>query len=162
MVNKKIVLICSIIALIVVVTVVGIEIKKLNQEEYISSNLPIENINSNNQVIQNEAEQENTIQDEENKIVEEPTKIEKKLTDTEQKKVVQGEEETSSNKENTEDTQEKAIELVKKEWGEDSTVYYTVDNHQNNIYIISVRSKSTTETVAEYEVDTKNKQVKMK
>ena len=110
----------------------------------------------------NEVKQENTAQDDENKVVEEPKKTEKKEPDTEQKKVTQGEEETSSNKENTENTQEKAIELVKKEWGEDSTVYYTVDNNQNNIYTISVRSKSTTETVAEYEVDIKNKQVKMK
>lgn len=162
MVNKKIVLICSIIALIVVVAVVGIGIKNLNQEEYQSSNISIANINSNTQVIQNEVKQENTAQDDENKVVEEPKKTEKKEPDTEQKKVTQGEEETSSNKENTENTQEKAIELVKKEWGEDSTVYYTVDNNQNNIYTISVRSKSTTETVAEYEVDIKNKQVKMK
>ena len=162
MVNKKIVLICSIIALIVVLAVVGIGIKNLNQEEYQSSNISIANINSNTQVIQNEVKQENTAQDDENKVVEEPKKTEKKVPEAEQKKVTQGEEEESSNKENTENTQERAIELVKKEWGEDNTVYYTVDNNQNNIYTISVRSKSTTETVAEYEVDIKNKQVKMK
>ena len=115
MVNKKIVLICSIIALIVVLAVVGIGIKNLNQEEYQSSNISIANINSNTQVIQNEEKQENTAQDDENKVVEEPKKTEKKEPDTEQKKVTQGEEETSSNKENTENTQERAIELEKKE-----------------------------------------------
>lgn len=162
MVNKKIVLICSIIALIVVIAIVGIGIKNLNQEEIPSSEMSIANKNSNSQVVQDGVKQENTVESNQKLVEEDVNKPAKNETKKEQEKVTQGEEETSSNKENTENSQEKAIELVKKEWGEDSTVYYTVDNNQNNIYTISVRSKSTTETVAEYEVDIKNKQVKMK
>ena len=54
------------------------------------------------------------------------------------------------------------MDLVKKEWGEDNSVYYTVDSNSGNIYNISVRSKATTEALIEYEVDVINKKVIMK
>ena len=56
---------------------------------------------------------------------------------------------------------EKAIAMAKKQWGEnDSTVYYFVDRTSGNIYNISVRSKATTESLAEYEIDIKNNTIK--
>ena len=61
-----------------------------------------------------------------------------------------------------ENTDETALGLVKKEWGEDNTVYYTIDDQKDNIYTVSVRSKSTTEQLAEYEVNVKDKSVFIK
>lgn len=90
--------------------------------------------------------------------------------DKEASKQEQSKQEDNSNteeeiKETVKSKQEKqdiAVNLTKQEWGEDDTVYYTIDREVDNIYDISVRSKSTTETLAEYEVDIVNKTVQIK
>ena len=69
---------------------------------------------------------------------------------------------TSTSSNDDENTDETALGLVKKEWGEDNTVYYTIDDQKDNIYTVSVRSKSTTEQLAEYEVNVKDKSVFIK
>ena len=69
---------------------------------------------------------------------------------------------TSTSNNDDENTDETALGLVKKEWGEDNTVYYTIDDQKDNIYTVSVRSKSTTEQLAEYEVNVKDKSVFIK
>ena len=67
---------------------------------------------------------------------------------------VQGlEEKTSANEEKIVNKKDEVLRLVEEEWGEDSTVYYTIDNESGNIYSVSVRSKSTTAVLQEYEVD---------
>lgn len=159
MVNKKVVVICSIIALVTVLLVIGIKIKKFKETDYASE----ENIiNISNKVetqnsSKNEAKEENVIKENE-KNTENIT--EENVSQTQ----VQGEEETKTEEkqENNEDGKDKALRLVKKEWGEDDTVYYTIDNQSNNIYNISVRSKSTTATLAEYEVDVNEETVMIK
>lgn len=164
MVNKKNILICIFLALGVIAIIIGFKIKDLKHEEVLSQNTYLANIvtdtniqNTNNSTVKEDVQDSsNQILEQEKQNIPENTYVKEKGTN------VQGEEEESSNKENIENFQEKAISLVKKEWGEDSTVYYTVDNHQDNIYTISVRSKSTTATVAEYEVDAKSGQVNIK
>lgn len=48
----------------------------------------------------------------------------------------------------------KAINIVKQNWGEDNTVYFSYDGQSNTgKYIISVRDRSTTKTLNYYEVD---------
>ncbi len=165
MVYKKTVIICSIIAFLIVAVIVAINIKKFKDEEYIAE----ENTQGS---YQNEIEDQNLTQNElpvENTILEEET-IEENQTNTENTTVneitqneYQGEEEeTGITEEAEENKDEKALNLVKQDWGEDDTVYYTIDNQSNSIYYISVRSKSTTATLAEYEVDVNQGTAKMK
>ena len=70
------------------------------------------------------------------------------------KNAVKGiEEKASAEEEKIKNKKDEALKLVENEWGEDSTVYYTIDYEAGNIYSISVRSKSTTAVLQEYEVD---------
>ena len=58
--------------------------------------------------------------------------------------------------------EERAIELVKKEWGEDDGVYFTNESIDNEgRYIVSVRNKNTTSLLAFYTVDVAKQLVTM-
>lgn len=62
----------------------------------------------------------------------------------------------------TEDYKEKALRLVKEDWGEDDSVYFDIaEIQENGIYKICVRDKNTTNEVMWYEVDVVNNTVKM-
>ena len=80
----------------------------------------------------------------------------------EKKEVSNSEEERKETGKSKKEKQDIALNLTKEEWGEDDTVYYTIDRQTDNIYYISVRSKSTTETLAEYEVEIVNKTVQIR
>ena len=55
---------------------------------------------------------------------------------------------------------QKAIELVKKEWGDgESSVYYNIENKNGTKYTITVRSSETTEAIAWYDVDVEKEKV---
>lgn len=77
---------------------------------------------------------------------------------------------TTSNTKNTEITtedlsgsseKEKAVTLVAKEWGEDSSVYFTNEGISNDLYIVAVRDKSNTSVKMFYKVDLKNNTVEV-
>lgn len=54
----------------------------------------------------------------------------------------------------TKTDEEKAIAIVKKEWGEDSSVNFTFDyKTENGEYVIAVRNSNTTATIEWYIVD---------
>lgn len=140
MVNKKAVIICSIIALILVAIIVVVQIK-IWRTEYDKLGKVYESHTSTNQTnIENKTE---------NQVSENTTNS------------TQAENTNSSNVQGAEEKIEEpdigeyqARELVKKEWGEnDTTVYYTLDSKSGDVYIISVRSKTTTAQLAEYEVN---------
>ena len=51
----------------------------------------------------------------------------------------------------------KAINIVKKDWGEDSNVKIAIDGiNDNGSYIVTVRNVNTTEALAFYTVDVSN------
>lgn len=160
MVNKKVVIICSIIALIIVGGIVGIQIKKLNEIENVGEVQDTAKQNTSvNQNLATSNETENTGNEEQN-ITQENTSEQNQIKGEEEKEQEPTEENTANtNTSNTEEMAENnnlsAIDLAKKQWGEDDSVYYTIDHQSNEIYTISVRSKSTTEQLAEYEVDVK-------
>ena len=55
---------------------------------------------------------------------------------------------------NTEKKEEQAKEIVKNNWGEDDSVYYSYDGiDENGRYIICVRDKATTKALFWYYVD---------
>ena len=150
MVNKKIVIICTIIALVVTILIVAFEIKKFKEEDYFEEDklLEVSENLAQNQTLNEENQEEKEIEDSNTQInttIEEENMVEETNT-------FQGEEETKED-EPQENYNDKALELAKKEWGEDDTVYYTIDNQSENIFSISVRSKTTTETLAEYEIN---------
>ena len=158
MVNKKVVIVCSIIALIIVGGIVGIQIKKLNEIENVGEVQDTAKQNTSvNQNLATSNEMENTGNEEQN-ITQENTSEQTQIKGEEEKEQEPTEENTA-NTSNTEEMAENnnlsAIDLAKKQWGEDDSVYYTIDHQSNEIYTISVRSKSTTEQLAEYEVDVK-------
>ena len=143
MVNKKIVIICTIIALIITVAVVVFEVKKFKQEDYEpkESYTYKQNNENENQII-NELQDENIITDDTETNTQNTQSENNSVQENEnQQSTYQGEEET---KEETENGESKALKLAQEEWGEDDTVYYTVDNQSGNVYIISVRSKINT------------------
>lgn len=161
MVNKKLVIIITVIALIVVGGLVYIGIKNLNSPTYTFENVEIaendetEEIENQNVFEENnEVEPENIVGKEEAESEEEA----KKAENTTSKQNQEQKESEEANKQN----EEKALKLVKDEWGEDETVYYTVDNFAGGIYNISVRSKETTESLAEYKVNLGTNSVELK
>lgn len=69
-----------------------------------------------------------------------------------------GEEENDSPKETSQSNDEKAIDLVKKEWGNDDTVTFYIEKKDGTKYRIAVRNSATT-VLQWYEVDTETWQV---
>ena len=140
MVNKKAVIICSVIALILVVAIVGIQIKFWKTEYDKLGMENEENVSTNQTNITNTTNNQVDTENETNNSSENTSSNE-----------FLGEEEEDDQ---TDENEAKVTNLVKKEWGEnDTTVYYTIDSKTGNTYTVSVRSKTTTAQLAEYEVN---------
>ena len=145
MVDKKIVVIASIIAIIIVGAIICIKLK-LNQntnETYINivSEKSIQNTAPNN---------EQKPQEVENAVLEE---VEEHTVTEEPENSVEGN--TSQNDVQEASGEDKAKELAQKEWGKsDDTVYYYLEEKiSDNVYIISVRNKETTASLMDYEIN---------
>lgn len=154
MVNKKVVILVSIIAIVITGAIVYFSLKPLlnikytiGDEEY-ELNTSIINYNTQDNIV----EEKNEISNETN------NKVEENITN-----------ETSENEKNTatptteakKTGKELALELAKKEWGEsDTSVYYYVEEKKSeDVYIISVRNRETTAGMIDYEVNIKTGKV---
>lgn len=169
MVNKKIVIIVTIIAIILVSGIVYISLNRESQEQYTFSEETVENQVKNN--VENDTnkdeKEENVV--EENKIddeIESENETENKVDDEIEENEVANttsDEKEDDKKDETEKltSEDKAIDLVKKEWGEnDNTVYYYVEEQvSDNVYIISVRDQATTQDLSIYRVDVSSESV---
>ena len=142
-------LICVVILIVLIVLLVKYtkESKETNSYVENTTNIKTENNHQQNNItnVQENIEKEENTQ---NNLKEENTIIGKE-------EVIEEEEETQSSSDN----EQEAINLVKKEWGEDDSVYYCIDYVSGNIYKISIRSNETTKLWAEYTVDMNNKKV---
>ena len=162
MVDKKAVIIVTIISLVIVGLLMYMGLHGKDSEntvtETVQNNTSITNtineiLTDNEKNVENTTEntEENTekenISEQENKTENETTDENKASSNSEQEK-----------KENPEDI---AISLVKKKWGEkdDSVYYYVEDKIAENVYLVSVRSSETTEDLGEYKVNIKSKKV---
>ena len=154
MVNKKIVVIVTIIAIIVVCGIIYINLKRESQEQYTFSEQTVENKVENNTEKNTQIEENLEVENQINENKEEDNKVENEINNEieEENKVSNS---TSNAKEESLTSEEKAISLVKKEWGEnDNTVYYYVEERiSDNVFIISVRDQNTTEDLSSYKVD---------
>ena len=140
---KKIYIILVIIVIIAGI-VIGINIKDDNTKETISENHENkneqENSNIENKTINNNIE---------NKQEEIKNIVENDVTNNTEEIPEQKEEETLPKTD-----LEKAIDIVKKDWGEDSSVYFAQDGQtQTGEYIICVRDAQTTNALAWYTVN---------
>lgn len=129
------IIILAIIALIMVIgSIVYDEKIKANKEAVESIAVPIVE-NKNENMLQDESE-DVIIEDETEEYV------------GEEEKETQKEETTAQSKD------EKAIDLAKKEWGEDDTVTFNVEEKNGTKYYVAVKRDAT--VIAWYEVDTEN------
>ena len=129
----NIIIVLLVIALIAMIGLVIYDSRNSNSEE---NNVDISkteiNQNQNNQVIEEEIKEEENNNEE-----------------------YVGEEEKESQEEATTElsNDEKALQLAKKEWGEDdNTVTYSIEEKKDNIYYIAVKSNAT--TISWYQVNT--------
>lgn len=129
----NIIIVLLVIALIAMIGLVVYDSKKINDED---KNVDVSkteiNQTQNNQVIEEEIKEE----------------------DNNNEEYIGEEEKESQEEEDTELTKdEKALQLAKKEWGEDdNTVTYSIEEKKGNIYYIAVKSNAT--TISWYEVNT--------
>lgn len=153
----------AIVVLLVICAVIGFKKIKNNMEETYS-NIPDETNSSVFDKYENTAKNDvsNTIDENatanntENITVENTVKEEKKVV--EEQVTGKEEEETAKEVENNKSsskqiTESKAIDLVKKTWGNDETVYFTIASKDDQNYYVSVNDSSSTSVLAWYSVN---------
>lgn len=127
--SKKILYVLIIIALIIAGIFVAKQMSEENEVAQTGANT-IENTNKTNE--QNEVEGNNIIEPEVNEV--ENNNVETGTTEMA--------------------PEEQAKQIVKENWGEDDTVYYSYDGKdENGRYVICVREKETTKALYRYYVD---------
>lgn len=132
-----VVIIVAIIALIGIIVYVMYE-EKIKENNKVQNATLIESVNNTtNNTVQEEKEQPKKEEEEQPK----------------QDEYIGKEEEETNKEEDTQMTKdEKAIQLAKDQWGEDSSVTFNIEEKKDNIYYIAVKSNAT--VVAWYEVNT--------
>lgn len=108
----------------------------------------------------NKQQAQDTIQQNEKDDTEAETSNEDELEDEEpvEEQEYVGEEENSTEEDSTLSKDEKAINLVKKEWGDDDSVTFSIVDKSGSKYRVSVISESTA-VLQWYEVDTETWEV---
>lgn len=129
-----------VIAFVLLALVIGYVVyDEINSNKQETNTIEIENQTSNDNTISNEEKEEN--------IVEEEVVVQESNDD------YIGEEEIESSEDTEKTTDEKALELAKKTWGEDDTsVTFSIEEKIGNIYHIAVKSNAYVATW--YEVNT--------
>lgn len=158
--NKKNRIILITLAIILIFLVIFLVIKLVNINK---NKTNIEVVNTNN-LIENETEsnlinneiQNNIISQNQTVKNNQPTFTEPNEPNINETNIQDngGEEIDKSTIEKQEDNKDKAINIAKKDWGEDSTVYFTFDNvDSNGKYVVCVRKSTTTEALRWYAID---------
>ena len=108
----------------------------------------IQNNSIVNEIIQNNNINDNTVNETVGNITDENVVVENNSQQ------VSKEEIDNETIQKEEDNKEKAINIVKENWGEDDKVYFSFDSIDNNgKYIVSVRDRISTEALYWYAVD---------
>lgn len=114
-----------------------------------------QNIVNSNEIINNTVESNNTVNS--NSIYNNQSVYNNRVSNTTSTQTVQ-----TNIGPNTTDAKQKAINLVQNDWGEDSSVYFFVDEvNEDGKYVVSVRDKATTNAVVLYNVDVANNTVEL-
>ena len=171
MVNKKIVIVCTIIAILIFGCIFGYKIYKFNKDN--NNNIDEKSdLNNNSNINLNKIEDTNTTENtvDENTITE--NTLDSNETDT-TNTVDDNNTNTSSNnvtdtntdannKQEGNKSEDIAISIIKEKLGNKNTnVYFYVEEElENGVYIVSIRDSDTTAEIATYKVDINNKTVK--
>ena len=166
MINKKVVIIATIIIVLIVGVIVGIKIKDFKNiiGDFIEENTIDSNANASENDKTNSIK--NTTENSENNIInttdndEQNNKnIDNHNTTSSKNDVGAGN--NSSPDSGKESSEEKALNLVKNKWGKnDNNVYYYVEEQvSDDVFVISVRDKNTTMSLANYEVNIKSEEI---
>lgn len=144
----KIVLPIICVLAVVITFVLLFDMKGKTEQTSSENNINTANIISNTNTNTNTNTNENTNTVPENNSVENTTTVSE---NTVEDAVMSGKDDRYA-----EDKQEKAIELVKKKWGEDDTVYFTNESvNSDEEYIVAVRQKSSTAVKNYFKVNIK-------
>ena len=155
--KKRIAIILGIVVIIIIIILLSIRLISIrNNDEntlaFNDENNAIENQAENNVVIDNETnnEVENNIQ-EENEDNTQDENVEEPNPPADDKQEVSKEiiEKEQSN-------EEKAMDIVKKDWGEDSKVYFSYEGITEGKYKVCVRETETTHAITYYLVNVNN------
>ena len=162
MVNKKVVIISTIIAILIVGAIVGIKIKKLDNVQNIISEEKPKNTVAQNNIIENTVINNNVISNETKNEVEntvENTTTNTTKTENSTKNTSVSNSEVNSDEKLT--GEEKAKKLAKDKWGktDDSVYYYVEDKLSENEYIVSVRDSDTTVSLMDYKINIKTEEI---
>ena len=157
MVNKKVVILVSILSIVITGAIVYFSLKPLLNIKYSFGDEEYESKTSiiGNKTQENIVENKNEIEDETNIEVEENNTSEtNKISEKENNN-------TTPTSDSKKTGKELALELAKKEWGEnDISVYYYIEEKKSeDVYIISVRNRETTAGMIDYEVNIKTGKV---
>ena len=152
------IIIILVIALAMLVgSIVYEEIINMNKHQIQNTSLPTSN-DEENDLNQEEIKIESEDDEQDEELVEEDVEKEEETIETTNKEEYVGEEESNSQGETTENKEDKAIQLVKKEWGENKKVTFSIEKKNGTKYRVAVRDNSTT-VLAWYEVDTETWEV---
>lgn len=155
--NKKIIYLIIAIALIIIAICMEQVIINRRQVSTTNSNDIIQD-NISEEVQKETTNTENTIEN----VIEDSDNSENKEEDIEHEENITSEVVDTETVKKQETDREKAINLVKKKWGEDNKVYFVIDRVvSDEEYIVCVRNKSTTEALCWYKVDLKNETVEV-
>ena len=143
---KIIILIIAIIAIIAIV--LTLKLVKLNKTKEVNTKInvtnEVENTILNDIPVVNEIKVENSIK---NTTVQEEQNTEE----------ISSEEMSIQNIEQEKNDKEKAIEIAKNNWGEDESVYFSIDNNNyldsDGNYIVQIRDRVTTHEVERCKVN---------
>lgn len=152
----NVIIVILVIALVMmIVSIVYEEIINMKKQPLQNTNAPIVNEQEENEDVEKkeEIESDNAITEEESNVSEEENNEEQLPVEDQNDEEYVGEEENSTEKEPEMSTDEKAIDLVKKEWGQDNSVTFSIEKKNGTKYRVAVRDSSTT-VLAWYEVDT--------
>ena len=153
MVNKKVVIIATTIAIIIVSAIFYLSIRRFGKIEYTFNEVKESNVINEKKISEQNSTEENT--------TDENSTVESNTIENNTIKNSTTEENTSVEQKVEKTGKDLAVELAKDKWGkEDNSVYYYIEEQKSdNKYIVSVRNKDTTARIIDYEVDIQNKTV---
>lgn len=152
MVNKKVVIIITILAIIVVALIIWYGVSLLQNTEY-----TFEEVSADGNLIDEEEIDDNTVLDEEETTTTDDSDDEDSLTDENTTSQQSTSSDTSSSDTASEDPEDVAKSFAEDAWAEEglnqSVYYYVEEQLSDNVYVISVRSQDTTATLITYQVN---------
>lgn len=153
------IIIILVLALIVMVGSIiyeeKINMSKNQTQNTVTPTVKEENINDEEQLsVKDDNTESEEIVEDEIKDSEEEEKDEEKEEKVEDSEQYVGEEENDKKEDSTQSKEEQAIDAVKKQWGEDDSVTFSVERKKDTKYYVAVKSSNSETTWYEVDIET--------